>query len=108
MQRNKKSEFMFKVHIKHQGSYRAFDDIWSQYSKSMDYLENAFAVFWLLKAIIEDINAGEEIFTTEQIKDFVMYFEEYRIRKFIHSRIVDETKITHKFRDVTELGAGNL
>jgi len=77
MQRNRKSEFMFEVYVKHQGSYRAFNDIWSQYSKSMDYLENAFAVFWVLKFIIKSINAEEEIFTTEEIKDFVEYFEDY-------------------------------
>ncbi len=77
MQRNRKSEFMFKVHVELQGSYRAFDDIWSQYSQSMNYLENAFAVFWLLKAIIEDIDAGKETYTVEEIRDFIEYFEEY-------------------------------
>lgn len=77
MQRNRKSEFMFTVYVEHRGSYRAFNDIWSQYSKSIDYLENAFAVFWVLKAIIKSMETGEEVFTTEEIKNFIKYFEEY-------------------------------
>ncbi len=75
MQRNKKSDFMFKVQISHQGSNHAFNDIWNQYGQSMNYLEDAFAVFWVLKSIIESMYAGEETFTAEEIKDFAAYFE---------------------------------
>lgn len=77
MKRNSKSEFRFNLRISYIGSYRAFDDIWKRYGWLRSELESAFAEFYLLRFVILDIYENTNIYTDEEIRDFISYFERY-------------------------------
>ena len=55
MERNKKSDFRFDLRISHNGSFKAFNDIWKKYGYHKSEVETAFSEYMLLKFIIEDI-----------------------------------------------------
>ena len=77
MERNKKSDFRFDLRISHNGSFKAFNDIWKKYGYHKSEVETAFSEYILLKFIIEDIYNNTSIYTDKEINDFFDYFEKY-------------------------------
>ena len=49
MERNKKSDFRFDLRISHNGSFKAFNDIWKKYGYHKSEVETAFSEYILLK-----------------------------------------------------------
>ena len=54
MERNKKSDFRFDLRISHNGSFKAFNDIWKKYGYHKSEVETTFSEYMMLKFIIED------------------------------------------------------
>ena len=77
MERNKKSDFRFDLRISHNGSFKAFNDIWKKYGYHKSEVETAFSEYILLKFIIEDIYNNTSVYTDKEINNFFDYFEKY-------------------------------
>ena len=77
MERNKKSDFRFDLRISHNGSFKAFNDIWKKYGYHKSEVETTFSEYMLLKFIIEDIYNNTSVYTDKEINNFFDYFEKY-------------------------------
>lgn len=75
LRRNKKSNFAFDVRVSQQSSRKAFDDIWKTYNYDIEYIENVYVVFIVLKYIITNMTENKTIFTDEEIYEFDLYMK---------------------------------
>lgn len=76
MRREKKSEFSFDVKIIPYGGRNAFDDIWETFARNISYLEDAFAIFVVLRAFVVDVKEDGDRLSFETKKNFACYFKE--------------------------------
>lgn len=78
MKRNKKSDFCFEVRI-NSGSYnRLFNKLYERYGRMTSNLENVFAEFTVLSALINDVYTRANEFSKEEKQDIIYYFERYQ------------------------------
>lgn len=73
--RNKKSDFRFVLIPCQQGAYKAFRDIFEAYSLSDTFLEDAFAVYTVMKDIILDVYDQNMKYTSGEIREFALYLK---------------------------------
>lgn len=76
MLREKKSEFLFDVRVRPNGAGNIFSDIWEKFAYDFYCLEEAFAIFVVLKTFIVDIKENGDRLSFETKKSFVCYFKE--------------------------------
>ena len=104
MERNKKSDFRFDLRISHNGSFKAFNDIWKKYGYHKSEVETAFSEYILLKFIIDaieddirDYDRENYILNPEEIIDFVNECKEEafkRVKEDVVNQMVDKIKLS--------------
>jgi hypothetical protein len=73
IRRNRKSNFSFILIPFHQSIYTAFKDIYEAFGLSSIYIDNAYAVYTVMKAIIIDTYEQTMKFNSGQIREFAEY-----------------------------------
>ena len=73
IRRNRKSNFSFYLIPCQQSTYRAFKDIYETFSLNSSYIDNAYAVYTVMKAIIIDTYEQTMKFNSGQIREFAEF-----------------------------------
>ena len=74
--RNRKSAFSFTLIPCQSSTYTAFKDIYEAFGLYNQDLENAYAIYTVMKAIIISIYNREHDFNNSQIKEFAKYIKD--------------------------------
>ena len=73
VRRNRKSNFSFILIPCQQSTYTAFKDIYEAFGLNSLYIDNAYAVYTVMKAIIIDTYEQTMEFNSGQIREFAEY-----------------------------------
>jgi hypothetical protein len=73
VRRNRKSNFSFILIPCQQSTYTAFKDIYEAFGLNSLYIDNAYAIYTVMKAIIIDTYEQTMKFNSGQIREFAEY-----------------------------------